>query len=84
MGYSRGTWRTKLSKYVINKMNLIKHNNLVLVFTILFISSCQTNQVDIIEPEVDEITLSEDKIFEEYLAAQWIKDLEDNPIFAYS
>ena len=82
MGYSRGTWRTKLSKYVINKMNLIKHNNLVLVFTILFISSCQTNQVDIIEPEVDEITLSEDKIFEEYLAAQWIKDLEDNPIFA--
>jgi len=63
-------------------MNLIKHNNLVLVFTILFISSCQTNQVDIIEPEVDEITLSEDKIFEEYLAAQWIKDLEDNPIFA--
>jgi len=63
-------------------MNLIKHNNLVLVFTILFISSCQTNQVDIIEPEVDEITLSEDKIFEEYLAAQWNKDLEDNPIFA--
>ena len=51
MGYSRGTWRTKLPKYVIKPMNLIEQKNLILAFTILFISSCQTNQNEIIEPE---------------------------------
>ena len=82
MGYSRGTWRTKLSKYVINNMNLIKQKNLVLSLTILFVGSCQTNQIDIKEPEVNKIIVSEDIIFEEYLATQWNKNLEDSPIFA--
>ena len=82
MGYSRGTWRTKLSKYVINNMNLIKQKNLVLSLTILFVGSCQTNQIDIKEPEVNKIIVSEDLIFEEYLATQWNKNLEDSPIFA--
>ena len=82
MGNSRGTWRTKLSKYVIKHMKLFDQNNLVLVFTTLFITSCQTNQNDIKEPEVNKIIISEDKIFEEYLDAQWDKDLEDRPIFA--
>ena len=82
MGYSRRTWRTKLSKYVINNMNWIKQKNLVLSLTILFLGSCQTNQIDTKESEVNKIIVSEDKIFEEYLAAQWNKDLEDSPIFA--
>ena len=82
MGYSRGTWRTKLSKYVINNMNLIKQKNLVLSLTILFVGSCQTNQIDIKEPEVNKIIVSEDIVFEEYLATQWNKNLEDSPIFA--
>ena len=82
MGYSRGTWRTKLSKYVINNMNLIKQKNLVLSLTILFVGSCQTNQIDIKEPEVNKIIVREDIIFEEYLATQWNKNLEDSPIFA--
>ena len=82
MGYSRGTWRTKLSKYVINNMILIKQKNLVLSLTILFVGSCQTNQIDIKEPEVNKIIVSEDIIFEEYLATQWNKNLEDSPIFA--
>ena len=63
-------------------MKLIDQKSLVLVFTILFITSCQTNQNDIKEPEVNKIIVSEDKIFEEYLDAQWDKDLEDRPIFA--
>ena len=63
-------------------MNLIKQKNLVLAFTILFVSSCQTSQNEIKEPEVNKIIISEDKIFEEYLASQWDKDLEDRPIFA--
>ena len=32
-------------------MNLIEQKNLILAFTILFISSCQTNQNEIIESE---------------------------------
>jgi prolyl oligopeptidase len=63
-------------------MKLIEQKNLVLVFTILFITSCQTSQNDIKESEVNKIIVSEDKIFEEYLATQWDKDLEDRPIFA--
>ena len=63
-------------------MNLIKQKNLALAFTILFISSCQTSQNEIIEPEANKIIISEDKIFEEYLATQWDKDLADRPIFA--
>ena len=63
-------------------MNLIKQKNLVLAFTILCVSSCQTSQNEIKEPEVNKIIISEDKIFEEYLASQWDKDLEDSPIFA--
>jgi prolyl oligopeptidase len=63
-------------------MKLIEQKNLVLVITILFITSCQTNQNDIKESEVNKIIVSEDKIFEEYLDAQWDKDLEDRPIFA--
>ena len=63
-------------------MKLIDQKNLVLVFTILFIISCQTNQNDLKESEVNNIIVSEDKIFEEYLDAQWNKDLEDRPIFA--
>ena len=46
-------------------MNLIKQKNLVLAFTILFVSSCQTSQNEIKEPEVNKIIISEDKIFEE-------------------
>ena len=63
-------------------MKLIEQKNLVLFFTILFIASCQTSQNDIKESEVNKIIVSEDKIFEEYLDAQWNKDLEDRPIFA--
>ena len=63
-------------------MNLIKQKNLVLAFTILFVSSCQISQNEIKEPEVDKIIISEDKIFEEYLTSQWDKELEDSPIFA--
>ena len=67
---------------MINNMNLIKQKNLVLSLTILFVGSCQTNQIDIKEPEVNKIIVSEDIIFEEYLATQWNKNLEDSPIFA--
>ena len=63
-------------------MNFIKQKNLVLAFTILFVSSCQTNQNEIIEAEVNEISIIENELFEEYLADQWDKDLEDRPIFA--
>jgi hypothetical protein len=63
-------------------MKLIEQKNLVLVFTILFITSCQTNQNDVKESKVNKIIVSEDKLFEEYLDAQWDKDLEDRPIFA--
>jgi prolyl oligopeptidase len=63
-------------------MNLIKQKNLVLSLTILFVGSCQTNQIDIKEPEINKIIVSEDIIFEEYLATQWNKNLEDSPIFA--
>jgi len=63
-------------------MNLIKQKNLVLSLTILFVGSCQTNQIDIKEPEVNKIIVSEDIVFEEYLATQWNKNLEDSPIFA--
>ena len=63
-------------------MNFTKQSNLILPFTILFICSCQTSQNEIKEPEVNKIIISEDKIFEEYLASQWDKDLEDRPIFA--
>ena len=82
MGYSRGTWRTKLSKYVINNMNLFKKKNIYVAFIILFVSSCQTNQNEIKETDVNVIGISEDEKFEEYLAVQWDKDLEDRPIFA--
>ena len=50
--------------------------------TILFVGSCQTNQIDIKEPEVNKIIVSEDIIFEEYLNAEWNKNHEDSPIFA--
>jgi uncharacterized protein (DUF885 family) len=63
-------------------MNLIKQKNLILSFAIFFVCSCQTSQNEIKEPEVNKIIISEDKIFEEYLASQWDKDLEDRPIFA--
>jgi uncharacterized protein (DUF885 family) len=63
-------------------MNFTKQRNLILLFTILFVCSCQTSQNEIKEPEVNKIIISEDKIFEEYLASQWDKDLEDRPIFA--
>ena len=82
MGYSRGTWRPKLSKYVTKNMNLTKHNNFILAFTIFFISSCQIAQNEITEPDINTIVISEDEIFEEYLAAQWDEDLKDSPIFA--
>ena len=63
-------------------MKLIDQKNLILVFTVVFITSCQTNQNNIKESELNKIIISEDKIFEEYLDAQWEKDLEDRPIFA--
>ena len=63
-------------------MNLIKQKNIVLAFTILFVSSCQAIQNEIKESEVNKIIISEDKIFEEYLASQWDKDLANRPIFA--
>ena len=62
-------------------MTLIEQK-LILAFAALFISSCQTNQYEINEPELDKIVISEDKKFEEYLASEWDKGLEDRPIFA--
>lgn len=82
MGYSRGTWRPKLSKYVTKNMNFTIHKNFILAFIIFFLSSCQTAQNEITEPDINTIVISEDEIFEEYLAAQWDEDLKDNPIFA--
>lgn len=82
MGYSRGTWRPKLSKYVTKNMNLTKHKNFILAFTLFFLSSCQTAQNEITEPDINTIVISEDEIFEEYLVAQWDEDLKDSPIFA--
>jgi len=63
-------------------MNMIEQRSLILAFTILFVSSCQTNQNEIKEIEVNKIGISEDEKFEEYLDVQWDKDLEDRPIFA--
>ena len=63
-------------------MTLIEQKKLILAFAALFISSCQTNQYEINEPELDKIVINEDKKFEEYLASEWDKDLEDRPIFA--
>ena len=63
-------------------MNLTKHKNFILAFTIFFLSSCQTAQNVTTEPDINTIVISEDEIFEEYLAAQWDEDLKDSPIFA--
>jgi hypothetical protein len=63
-------------------MNLLKKKNIYIAFLILFVSSCQTNQNEIKEIEVNKIGISEDEKFEEYLDVQWDKDLEDRPIFA--
>ena len=63
-------------------MNLFKKKNIYVAFIILFVSSCQTNQNEIKEIEVNKIGISEDEKFEEYLDIQWDKDLEDRPIFA--
>ena len=63
-------------------MKLFEQKILYIAFVILFVSSCQTNQNEIIEAEVNEISISENELFEEYLADQWDKDLEDRPIFA--
>ena len=63
-------------------MNLTKHKNFILAFTIFFLSSCQTAQNEITEPDINTIVISEDELFEEYLAAQWDEDLKDSPIFA--
>ena len=62
MGYSRGTWRPKLSKYVTKNMNLTKHKNFILAFTIFFISSCQIAQNEITEPDINTIVISEDAV----------------------
>jgi len=63
-------------------MNLTKHKNFILAFTLFFLSSCQTAQNEITEPDINTIVISEDEIFEEYLVAQWDEDLKDSPIFA--
>lgn len=63
-------------------MNLTIHKYFILAFTIFFLSSCQTAQNEITEPDINNIIISEDEIFEEYLAAQWDEDLKDSPIFA--
>jgi prolyl oligopeptidase len=63
-------------------MNLTTHKNFILAFTLFFLSSCQTAQNEITEPDINTIVISEDEIFEEYLAAQWDEDLKDSPIFA--
>jgi len=63
-------------------MNLTKHKNFILAFTIFFLSSCQTAQNVTTEPDINTIVISEDELFEEYLAAQWDEDLKDSPIFA--
>ena len=63
-------------------MNLLKKKNIYIAFLILFVSSCQTNQNEIKEIEVNKIGFSEDEKFQEYLDVQWDKDLEDRPIFA--
>ncbi|NCW59353.1 MAG: DUF885 domain-containing protein [Proteobacteria bacterium] len=63
-------------------MNFTIHKNFILAFIIFFFSSCQTAQNEITEPDINTIVISEDEIFEEYLAAQWDEDLKDSPIFA--
>jgi prolyl oligopeptidase len=63
-------------------MNFTIHKNFILAFIIFFLSSCQTAQNEITEPDINAIVISEDEIFEEYLAAQWDEDLKDSPIFA--
>ena len=63
-------------------MNLTKHKNFILAFTIFFLSSCKTAQNVTTEPDINTIVISEDEIFEEYLVAQWDEDLKDSPIFA--
>ncbi|NCX30244.1 MAG: DUF885 domain-containing protein [Proteobacteria bacterium] len=63
-------------------MNFTIHKNFILAFIIFFLSSCQTAQNEITEPDINTIVISEDEIFEEYLAAQWDEDLKDSPIFA--
>jgi len=63
-------------------MNLTTHKNFILAFTLFFLSSCQTAQNEITEPDINTIVISEDEIFEEYLATQWDEDLKDSPIFA--
>jgi len=63
-------------------MNLTTHKNFILAFTIFFLSSCQTAQNVTTEPDINTIVISEDELFEEYLAAQWDEDLKDSPIFA--
>ena len=63
-------------------MNLTTHKNFILAFTLFFLSSCQTAQNEITEPDINTIVISEDEIFEEYLVAQWDEDLKDSPIFA--
>ena len=63
-------------------MNFTIHKNFILAFIIFFLSSCQTAQNEITEPDINTIVISEDEIFEEYLVAQWDEDLKDSPIFA--
>ena len=41
-------------------MNLLKKKNIYIAFLILFVSSCQTNQNEIKEIEVNKIGISED------------------------
>ena len=46
-------------------MKLCEQKILYLAFVILFVSSCQTNQNEIIDAEVNEISISENELFEE-------------------
>ena len=52
-------------------MKLFEQKILYIAFVILFVNSCQTNQNEIIEAKVNEISISENELFEEYLADQY-------------
>ena len=63
-------------------INMYKNKIFLSVLSILVISSCQTVNKAEKESADDEIVISEDIRFEEYLSSQWNKNLEDSPVFA--
>ena len=63
-------------------INMYKNKIFLSVLSILVISSCQTVNKAEKESADDEMVISEDIRFEEYLSSQWNKNLEDSPVFA--